>query len=153
MKVLNIILLVLVLCITSCKKDDVNILLTKEPSIELVKVIPESQEVQQFSDELIFTILYSDGDGDLGTEDPDIFSIELIDTRDPSVLKFEYHLSPRSPSGTEVSITGELDVVLEHSILIDESNDMEETTFKIRIKDRAGNWSNEVETGMFMIMR
>ena len=153
MKFSNIILLALILIVASCKKDDADILLSDEPTIELVKVLPESQQVQQFSDELIFTISYSDGDGDLGTVDPDMYSIELIDTRDPDVLKFEYHLSPRSPAGTEVSITGEINVVLEHTIMIDDSNNSEETTFKIRLKDRAGNWSNEVETEMFTIFK
>ena len=89
----------------------------------------------------------------MGTEDPDVPSIELIDTRDPSVLKFDYHLSPRAPAGTEIKITGELNVVLNHTIIVDENNNTETTTFKIRIKDRAGNWSNEVETGVITVSK
>lgn len=152
MKYLKIISIALIFFSAGCK-DDGDILLTEVPIIELIKVTPESNEVQQYIDELVFTINYSDGDGDLGTEDPDIPSIELIDQRDPDVLKFEYHLSPRAPEGSEIKITGDLNIVLEHTILIDENNESEQTTFKIRLKDRAGNWSNEVETGVIMIKK
>ncbi len=153
MKYQNIFLLALVLLVVSCGKDDPDELLTVVPMIELIKVIPESNQVQQYTDELTFTISYSDGDGDLGTEDPDVPSIELVDTRNPDVLKFDYHLSPRAPSGSELKITGELNVILNHTIIIDENNNSETTTFKIRIKDRAGNWSNEVETGVITVMK
>jgi len=122
MKYQNIFFLTLIFLVVSCGKNEPSELLTEIPTIELVKVIPESNQVQQYNDELTFTISYSDGDGDLGTEDADIPSIEVIDTRDPDVLKFEYHLSPRAPA-------------------------------KIRIKDRAGNWSNEVETEMITVLK
>ena len=153
MKYQNIFLLALVFLFVSCGKNDPDELLTEVPTIELVKVIPESNEVQQYTDELTFTISYTDGDGDLGTEDPDVPTIELIDTRDPDILKFDYHLSPRTPDGSEIKITGELNVVLNHTIIIDENNNSETTTFKIRIKDRAGNWSNEVETGVITVLK
>lgn len=52
----------------------------------------------------------------------------------------------------EIKITGELNIVLNYTILIDENNNSETTTFKIRIKDRAGNWSNEVETGVITVL-
>lgn len=153
MKYQNIFLLALVFLFVSCGKNDPDELLTEVPTIELVKVIPESNEVQQYTDELTFTISYTDGDGDLGTEDPDVPTIELIDTRDPDILKFDYHLSPRTPDDSEIKITGELNVVLNHTIIIDENNNSETTTFKIRIKDRAGNWSNEVETGVITVLK
>jgi len=153
MKYQNIFFLTLIFLVASCGKNEPSELLTEIPTIELVKVIPESNQVQQYNDELIFTISYSDGDGDLGTEDADIPSIEVIDTRDPDVLKFEYHLSPRAPAGSEIKITGELNVVLNHTIIVDDTNNEETTTFKIRIKDRAGNWSNEVETEMITVLK
>ena len=153
MKYLNIIFVALIFLVFSCKTDEGDILLTEEPIIELIEVTPTSNQVQQYTDELIFKISYSDGDGDLGTNDPDIPSIELVDSRDPSVLTFNYHLSPRAPEGTNIKITGELNIVLDHTILIDENNDSEKTTFKIRLKDRAGNWSNEVETSEITITK
>lgn len=146
-------MVLLVFFVASCSKDDGDVLLDENPIIELVKVVPESNQVQQYVDGLSFTISYSDGDGDLGTEDPDIPSIEVIDTRDPSLLQFDFHLSPRAPLGAKIAITGALNIVLNHSILIDQDNDSEKTTFKIRLKDRAGNWSNEVETGEITVTK
>ena len=66
-------------------------------------------------------------------------------------LIFNYHLSPRAPAGTEIAIQGTLDVVLKHSIILDDNNDSEETTFSLRIKDEAGNWSNQVESPVVVV--
>ena len=101
---------------------------------------------QQYVDSIAFTIQYQDGNGDLGNADPDVPSIKLVDNRDDDLLIFEYHLSPRSPEDSELSIQGELTIVLPNSILIDDNNQSETTTFSISITDRAGNESNLVET-------
>jgi hypothetical protein len=55
--------------------------------------------------------------------------------------------------GNEIAITGELNIVLDHTIVLDDSNDSETTTFTIRLKDRAGNWSNILETETITIMK
>ena len=150
----NIFFVALIFLFTSCAKDATGDMeIGETPTIELLAVTPSSGEVQQYTDELIFTIKYYDGDGDLGTENPDIPTIELTDMRDPGILVFEDHLSPRTPSGSEITITGEVEVVLDHTILIDENNESEKTTFKIRIRDRAGNWSNEVETNEVTVLK
>lgn len=147
------IFLFLILCIAlSCTKESDTFIENNEelpgidavPEISLVQI--SSNAVKAYEDSLAFTISYIDGNGDLGTDDPDIPSIELVDTRNPDLLKFEYHLSPRAPEGSNIAIQGELTIVLNHTILLDENNNSEETTFKIRLKDMAGNWSNEVET-------
>ncbi len=147
----NSILFFGILLLAACTKTNTTIeegtplpAIGEEPEIELISVNPTT--VQSYSDSIAFTVSYIDGDGDLGTEDPDITSIELIDQRAPNDLIFEYHLSPRTPSGTELSIQGMLTIVLENSILLDDANTSEETTFTIRIKDRADNWSNMIET-------
>ena len=147
----NYIYLFALLFLAACTKTSTTIeegdplpTIGEEPAIELISVNPTT--VQSYADSIAFTISYIDGDGDLGTEDPDITSIELIDQRAPDFLIFEYHLSPRTPSGAELSIQGILNIVLENSILLDDSNTSEETTFTIRIKDRADNWSNTIET-------
>jgi len=40
-----------------------------------------------------------------------------------------------------------LNVVLKHTILLNENNPDEQATFTLRLNDRTGNWSNTVETG------
>ena len=43
------------------------------------------------------------------------------------------------------------DIILGNTILLNDNNESETTTFSIRVKDRAGNWSNSVETEEIMI--
>jgi hypothetical protein len=119
------------------------------PVIELLSL--SATTIKAYTDSLTFKIKYTDGDGDLGTTDPDITSIELIDNRDPEAFVFGYHLSPRTPDGAVLTIQGELNIVLNNTILLDDNNTSETTTFSIRLQDRAGNWSNLVETGEVVV--
>jgi len=135
----------------SMTENDPNPQIGAIPTIELMEVVPTT--AQQYTDSIAFTIQYQDGDGDLGNDDPDIPSIKLIDNRDPDLLIFDYHLSPRAPEGSELAIQGELTIVLPNSILIDDSNQSETTTFSISITDRAGNQSNLVETEPITIIQ
>lgn len=121
------------------------------PEITLLAVNPTT--VIQHQDSILFNIQYTDGDGDLGTADPDQISVELIDNRDPDILVFGYHLSPRTPDGSSLAIQGELSIVLNNTILLNDNNTQEQTTFSIRVIDRAGNWSNVVETETVTIER
>ena len=133
----------------STTENDKNPPIADIPEIELLQVTPTT--AQQYVDSIAFTIQYQDGNGDLGNSDPDIPSIKLIDNRDPDLLVFNYHLSPRTPEGSELAIQGELTIVLPNSILLDDSNQSETTTFSISVIDRAGNESNLVETGTITI--
>ncbi len=125
--------------------------ISETPAIELIAV--STNEVRAYEEPLIFKISYTDGDGDLGTNDPDVYSIELVDNRDPALFIFNYHLSPRIPDGNNLTVQGELDIVLDNSILLDDDNESEMTTFSIRVKDEAGNWSNVVETEAVEILK
>lgn len=124
-------------------------LLGEVPIIEFESI--STTDVVEYQDTIIFTIFYEDGNGDIGTLDPDSSTIELVDNRDSTNLIFNYHLSPRAPEETEIAIQGTLDVVLPHSIILDDDNASEETTFSLRIKDEAGNWSNQVESPAVVI--
>jgi hypothetical protein len=126
--------------ITETTINDPNPTISNIPEIELDEVVPLT--VKQFEDSIKFTISYIDGNGDLGTIDPDEHTIELVDNR--ANLLFTYHLSPRAPADTEISIQGTLDVILDNTIILDPMNSAETATFSIRIRDRAGNWSNTV---------
>ena len=65
-KIISIILLSVT--VLACKKDE--ILFDTTPSIEFVSITPSS--VTEFEDEVILTILYRDGDGDLGENNPEV---------------------------------------------------------------------------------
>ncbi len=135
----------------SIVENDINPTVSDIPEIELMNVTPTT--AKQYVDSIAFTIQYLDGDGDLGHADPDIPTIQLIDNRDAGLLVFNYHLSPRTPEDSDLSIQGELTIVLSNSILLDDSNQSETTTFSISITDRAGNVSNVVETETITITK
>ncbi len=124
-------------------------LLGEIPEIEFESI--STTDVVEYADSIAFTIFYQDGNGDIGTTDPDETTIELIDNRDSVNLIFNYHLSPRAPAGADIAIQGTLDIILNHSIILDDSNTSEQTTFSLRIRDAAGNWSNRVESPTVVI--
>ena len=136
---------------TKTIEDELNPPIGETPELTLLSV--SSTSVVQYADSLVFTVQYLDGDGDLGTSDPDATPLELVDQRDPDQLIFGYHLPPLAPAGSEIAIQGELRVVLQNTILLDPDSESETTTFTLRLQDRAGNWSNEVETEEITIRR
>ena len=151
-------LVALIAFAVACTKETTTIVDLNEPN-DPISVVPaivldgiSSTQVQAYTDSLTFLITYTDGDGDLGNSDADIMDIELVDTRDEETLIFKYHLSPRAPEGASIAITGTLDIVLQNTILLDSNNAQETTTFKIRLRDRAGNWSNVVDTETIVIV-
>lgn len=109
-------------------------------------------QVTAYQDSLVFSVFYQDGNGDIGSADPDRHSLELRDNRDSNYLVFFYHLPPQAPAGADIALQGSLHIVLEHSILLDPNNSEEQTTFSLRLRDAADNWSNTVQSPMITIM-
>jgi len=150
-------LLILFLALASCTKESTTELeedLTGEISnIPQIELVSQGQtEVVAYQDSLVFTISYIDGNGDLGSPNPDNPTVFLIDNRDPDQLIFSYHLSPRAPAGNDIAIQGTLDVVLQNTIILDSGNSQETTSFSIYIQDEAGQQSNTVESQTIQIV-
>ena len=118
-----------------------------EPRINIVEI--SSDTLTEFSESLVLTLEYEDGDGDLGSADPDVNSIFV---RDQRLAKPDgYYLAPLSPEGTRISITGRLQLELNPTFRL--GNGATETTeFSITLVDRAGNESNVVRTGPILII-
>ena len=112
-----------------------------EPVIRLVSISPT--KMQEFSDSLVVVIRYQDGDGDLGFTHPDSNALEVQDAR--LVRPDYYFVPPLAPLNSTLSITGELRFGIRGAFVLG-SNNEENTSFTIRIKDRAGNWSNTITT-------
>ena len=98
--------------------------------------------VSQFDGPIVFTIFFQDGDGDIGFEDADSSALFLTDERFP--LTEGYHIPPQTPGGAELTIQGTWELHLDHTILMDPYASSETATFRLKLRDRAGNWSNEV---------
>ena len=131
----------------SCKKDEEE-KYPDTPAIEFVGMTPTS--TTEFQDQVRITISYQDGNGDIGTADPDYYSLFVKDARLGAYDN--YHIQPLSPPDQTLQIEGELDVVLTGLFVLDTVGS-ETTSFSIKIRDRAGNFSNEVQTGSLTISK
>ena len=139
------------LIFASCKKSKSNEPLpavSDVPSIELISVTPTT--VHALQDSIVFTIRYTDGDGDLGFDSADSIVVYLTDKRFPLTIPF--HVQPLSPLNTEITITGELPIVLSNTILQDNSSSSESAVFEIQIRDRANHYSNKLTTTAITVL-
>jgi hypothetical protein len=139
---------VLALLFVGCEKTGNEPPFSEVPEIRLLEV--SRNEVREFKDTLEVLLHYRDGDGDLGQWDPDLPSLVVKDARLAKADSF--HLQPLAPPGARVPLEGELRVRLPQLFLL--GNGSSETTrFRIKLLDRAGNESNEVQTPNISIIR
>jgi hypothetical protein len=117
-----------------------------KPEIRFVKMNP--QTVVAGRDSVTFQIEYQDGDGDLGDSTADAQNLFLTDTRINAV--YPYRIPRIVPSDNKVPIKGSFTFSLPNTFLTD-SVPSQQTTFTIRIRDRAGNDSNTLTTPTLMI--
>lgn len=118
------------------------------PIIEYVDIQPRI--VKEFQDSILITFKYSDPDGDLGYENPDIRPLAIHDLR---LVTSDYqHVGLLAPVDAHVDISGELTIKLKNTFLLG-SSDKEITTYELIFTDRAGNASNPVQTDEISIVR
>jgi hypothetical protein len=127
----------------SCKKDKP---LPPEPTIELVSVSP--MNVEQFKDSVEVVIKYTDNNGDLGDTSPDVYSLQVKDSRLANADW--YHIAPLAPLDIELKIEGQLKIRLNTLFLLGNGSE-EFSTLTIKLKDRSGNWSNEIVTSAIAV--
>jgi len=133
--------------LNSCK-EVLNTTGNPVPRIALIKIEPT--QVKQFTDSLKITFNYEDGDGDLGNDNADINSLEVQDER---LAKPDfYYVPPMAPVDAKIRIKGQMTMNLRNVFLLGTGN-IETTSFTVRLKDRAGNWSNLIKTPEITITR
>lgn len=131
----------------ACGKDDA-IEFSNTPEIELLGVSHDT--IQQYTDVLVIEIMYKDGNGDLGFEDPEEYALFVRDIR---LENFDgFYVGPVTPPDANVPIQGKLSVEFPSLFLFGNGN-LENTRFEIKMVDRAGNVSNLLETGTIAIIR
>ncbi|MBM3919254.1 MAG: hypothetical protein FJ344_07115 [Sphingomonadales bacterium] len=118
------------------------------PAIRIVSVSP--LELTEFTDRVTVELGYEDGDGDMGSLNPDELMLEVKDDR-LEQADF-YFVPPLSPPGSNVPIRGTLIFRLNGTFLFG-NGAYEETRFTIRLRDRSGFWSNTVVTPIVRINR
>lgn len=132
-----------------CKKEEqFNTTGNPNPLIRLLSV--SSKQLKQFKDSLVITIEYTDGDGDVGETNPDVNDLEIKDQR---LSKADYYfVKPLTPPDANIKVKGTISVQIKNTFLLGTA-DSEITTFELRLRDRAGNWSNSVKTELITITK
>lgn len=118
------------------------------PQISVENIAPT--QVSNFENAVVITLTYTDGDGDLGAENPDQAVLFVQDSRlnTPDT----YHIQPLAPVGSEVPIQGTLQIKLNPFFIL--GNGTTETVqLQLTVKDRAGNTSEPVSTPNIVITR
>ena len=139
--------LIIIICI-SCVKESDELVFDVAPAIELVEISQDT--LYEFATPLTIKIKYEDGDGDLGTSDPDVNSIFVKDQRLEKAD--EYYLGPLAPQDAQISIQGTINLELANLFLLGNGT-KENTIFSIYFVDRAGNQSNVIETEPITILK
>ncbi len=140
-----IILTLILLVGVACKKE---IILSDIPEISLIKTSPTT--VTSLQEPIYFEIEYTDGNGDLGENDPDAKNLTLIDTR--INIKYEYRIKELVPNGANVPITGRLLFSIPNAFITN-GETSQTVEYKIYVTDRAGNKSNEISSGKITIVQ
>ena len=142
----NISLLLILGLAAGCAKE-VDNGISNVPAIEIRQVSPLT--IEEFDGNVKVFLKYQDGDGDLGYPEADSLSLEVWDAR--LAEPYWYYVPALAPVGEVLSIKGELEITLNGTFILGNGTS-ETTTFTMRIHDRAGNWSNTVETPTITIV-
>lgn len=134
------------LTLLGCKKDDKGF--SDTPSIEFLSITPSA--VTEFEEEVVITIKYQDGNGDLGENDPDVKNLFVTDSRNN--VEYSFRVQQLAPSDANIIIEGELDVKLT-TLSVVGSGSSESATFSVYIIDRAGNKSNVITTSAVTVSK
>lgn len=130
--------------LNACKSEA--IIIPVVPEIELLEVSPIA--VRAFKDSIVFRIKYTDGDGDLGTNDDTERNVFLEDDRIGAVHTFR--LQQIAPDEANVPVSGTFKLTLPNTLITDGSA-QQEVSFSLYIVDRAGNESNRVQSPSILV--
>ena len=106
--------------------------------------------IQQYTDDIIITIFYSDVDGDLGENDPDIHNLFVEDNRNG--IMYQFRIPHLAPDNNSIAIEGNFKITINGSGITDESSS-QLLNYAIYVTDRAGNKSNTITTSTITIQQ
>ena len=127
-----------IILLSSCTKDN-EPEISEVPHIEFVSLNPTT--ISQSEGPIYFTVSYTDGDGDLGENTPDVKNLFLKDLRNN--IEYEYRLQQLAPEGSSIAIQGTFEIELNNTSITDGRN-QQTFSYEIRVIDRAGNQSNTI---------
>lgn len=125
--------------IIACSCSDDNNEISAKPKIEFVSITPSA--VTEFKEEIVLVIKYTDGDGDLGENDPDVKNLFITDQRND--VEYTFRIPQLAPSDKAITIEGELAIDM-NSLSVVGSGNSESAVFSIYVVDRSGKQSNTI---------
>jgi hypothetical protein len=137
--------ILIVTLLFSCEKDEV---ISDTPIIDFVSISPTT--AQEYTDDIIITISYTDGDGDLGENNPDINNLFVEDNRNG--IEYKFRIPELSPSGSTITIEGNFNITINGSGITD-STASQKVNYAIYVTDRVGNKSNIITTSSITIQQ
>ena len=141
----KLIYILISLSLFSCKKDDA---LSVAPTIEFKSISPST--AQEYIDDINITISYTDGDGDLGENNPDVYNLFVLDNRNG--IEYKFRIPELSPNGNEIAIEGNFNIKINASGITNNSTS-QQVNYDIYVKDRTGNKSNTITTSSITIQQ
>ena len=123
-------------------------MISDTPIIDFVSISPTT--AQEYTDDIIITISYTDGDGDLGENNPDIYNLLVEDNRNNII--YHFRIPELSPNGSTITIEGNFNITI-NGTGITNSSSSQSINYDIYVKDRAGNTSNKVTTSSITIQQ
>ena len=135
----------------ACNNDPV---FSVVPAIEFVDIQP--RVVRQFTDSMVITVRFTDGDGDLGDQgaEKNMVIVDQRSTLTPEQATIEYTVPNLTPDARNPSIQGLIYIEVAPTAITPGRNvPSEQTHFSIRLFDRAGHASNVVLTDEITILR
>lgn len=138
-------LIVLLLFVVSCQPDDAP--MSNVPFIDLEQAGPAV--ITENVDSIYFVIYYKDGDGDLGSGDPNVKNLFVEDTR--IGLIYKYRIQDLVPGNAAIGIQGELHFSIANTVITGSGTE-EEVTYSVWVIDAAGHESNRLSVGPFLVI-
>ena len=129
----------------SCEKES---LINSVPQIEFISISPDI--AQEYSDEITISIKYTDEDGDLGENSPDINNLFMKDNR--NTIEYEYRIPQLTPNENEISITGIFNIIIDGTGITNGSAS-EKVSYEVYVVDRSNNKSNSIITSEITIQQ
>lgn len=127
----------------SCKKEDA---INEIPTISFVSISPST--ANEYVDDINITISYSDGDGDLGENNPDIFNLFVRDNR--NFIEYKFRIPELTPDDSNIAIEGEFNIIINGTGITNESTS-QQVDYNVYVVDREGNKSNTITTSKITI--